>query len=183
MHIHFSVKGYSCKERRLLYMGPEEHGGNENVGPAEAEVLAESESDHHSSELIKLIDSNIEGADDIADLLTDRVEDLADAMQGEASAAVDGINKDLLSGVESSKSIYQNIEKEYISLLQESDQLFDQLKPGDPGFDKTHEAIGQNLAARKATRGAATDFHAQFLDRGDTLDGILEKQEGTGSSV
>jgi curved DNA-binding protein CbpA len=185
MHIHFSVKGYSCKERRLLYMGLEGPGKNENVEPtvAEAEALEESESDQHSSELIKLIDSNIEGADDIADLLVDRVEDLADAMQGEANDAVDGINKDLLSGVESSKAIYQNISKESISLLQESDQLFDQLNPGDPGFDATANDIGQNLAARKATREASTKFFAQFTDRGDILDGILEKQEGTGSSV
>lgn len=180
MHKLFSHKGNIPKEHRLIQRGagPESGPRPENSAENDPKNIPENKKTRDTTELQELIAYSIELSDEVADLLVERVMDLADKNMNEAGKASFEINNQLLAGVETSQIIFVQLQNDQISNWKESDQQFQEMYAGSDNFDE----IDENLATVRATGRASTKVFDQFMDRGKALDHILEKQEDTGSS-
>lgn len=178
----------SFKEARLLQFmgaggGPEmRSNAPKPIGTQNTPLNSIERSLAQSDEILKSINENIEGA---ADAIADRVEDMSAVSQEESDSAVQRTNEYLLAQVEGGKRTIQVLVEELLNMNEDAQRNVKEQRETDVTDPRAEELSRQGLSMAEMSlritelMGRQVDTH---IATGNSLDAVLEDQEGTGRS-
>ncbi|PIQ76324.1 hypothetical protein COU78_05460 [Candidatus Peregrinibacteria bacterium CG10_big_fil_rev_8_21_14_0_10_49_24] len=187
MRYFFTALGSEKEARLLNFMGagggPEMRSNTpEPIDTKDVPLNDIEQSLAESEGLLESIDENIEGA---ADVIADRVEDMAKVSQEASDTAVQRTNEYLLDQVEGGKRTIQVLIAELLDMNADAQRNVEEQRNVNVTDPRAEELSRQGLSMSEMSL-RLTELMGRQVDKhiatGGALDAALEDQEGTGRS-